>query len=87
MVGSEVLTSLIEGVIGMLLRERRPDLKIVASDVNANAVFSAKLEIERWKLDGIEVAFISFLIVPHPCPESSQAKPWYLRRKALTSFK
>jgi len=43
------------GVIACLLREKRPELAIVASDISANSVYSVSLELERWQYDNIEV--------------------------------
>lgn len=43
------------GVIPFILREYRPHLKVVASDVCPNAVFSVRNEIARWNVDGIDV--------------------------------
>lgn len=43
------------GVVSFLLREKRPQLNVVASDICPNAVFSVRNEVERWGASGIEV--------------------------------
>lgn len=43
------------GVIAFMMREKRPNLQIVASDMCPNAVFSVQNEIARWNASGIEV--------------------------------
>lgn len=41
------------GVVTLLLRQRRPDTEIVASDISPNAVFSVEQEVERFGLSGV----------------------------------
>jgi len=43
------------GVVSLILRGRRPDLQVVASDLCPNAVFSARCEVARWGASDIQV--------------------------------
>lgn len=43
------------GVISLLLRSEKPRLKVIASDICPNAVFSVQAELLRWGMQGVEV--------------------------------